>query len=254
MLLVLLAVFGCRARKPITPVVVSTPQTVQAAVINKSTIVKDLSDKQLTFNTLSLKAKADLSINNNTHDVSMNIRMQKGKAIWISVTAIAGLEVARAYITPDSIKILNRLESTYIRKPFSYVYQFANKAVDFNTLQNLFIGNAVTGTLTTSASINSNGGQTHLKGDLSGLDYLLIFNTAHNLIQNNLNDKSASQTLIVNYGEHKTVGSQEFPAAVSIKSTASNKSISIDLRYNQVSINDPVEFPFSVPKRFTVKD
>ncbi|MFD2161808.1 DUF4292 domain-containing protein [Paradesertivirga mongoliensis] len=252
--LIILTALGCKVKKPVPPVVIGPSQTQNTPTINKAEVLKSLTDKQLNYQTLSIKAKADLSINNNSNDVSMNIRMQKGKTIWISVTAIAGLEVARALITPDSIKILNRLESSYIRKPFSYVYQYANKQLDFNTLQNLFTGNAVTGTTSVNSTIEVNGGQTHLKGDLSGLVYSLVFNDSHNLIQTNLNDKAASQTLIVNYSEYKSLGTQEIPGAVSIKSTASGKNISIDLRYTSVGINESLEYPFTVPRRFSIKN
>lgn len=253
--LVLFAAFGCKTRKQAVPVVVKGPQIVEpASSLSKSDVLKQISDKQINFNTLLIKAKADLSINNNSNDVSMNIRMQNEKAIWISLTAIAGIEVARALITPDSIKILNRIESSYTKKPFSYVYQFANKQINFKTLQDLFVGNAINGSLNQSSDIVVNGGQAHLKGALSGLAYLLIFGETYNLIQSNLNDKAAAQTLTVNYSDPRNIGGREFPHAVSIKSNASNKSISIDLKYNHVGLNEPVEFPFSVPKRFTVKD
>ena len=254
LILVIFLAFGCKTRKQAVPLTKGPQTTETNATFSKSDVLKEISDKQIDFNTLLIKAKADLTINKNSNDVSMNIRMQKDKTIWISVTAIAGIEVARALITPDSIKIINRIESTYIRKPFSYVYQFASKQVNFKTLQDLFIGNAIEGSLTLSSTLNLNGGQTHLKGDLSGLAYLLIFNENYALLQSNLNDKAASQTLAVNYSEPRIVSGQEFPHAISIKSNASNKSISIDLHYNHVGLNEPVEFPFSVPKRFTVKD
>lgn len=253
--LLVFTAFGCRVRKPIAPVVVTSPRTTETKpAINKAELVKKISDKQVDFNTLLLKAKADLTINNNTNDVSMNIRMQKDKVIWVSASVAIIGEVGRVLITPDSIKILNKLQNSYIRKPFSYIYQFANKAVDFRTLQNLFIGNAVNGTLSESSTITVNGGQTQLKGDLGGLTFLLVFNENLNLIQNNLNDKSASQTLIVNYGDYQKAGNEEAPNAVSIKSTAASKSISIALQYNYFGINEPVEFPFTVPKRYTVKN
>ena len=255
LLLALFLAFGCKTRKQAAPVITKGPQSIgTSSALSKSDVLRQISDKQINFNTLLIKAKADLTINNNSNDVSMNIRMQNEKAIWISLTAIAGIEVARALITPDSIKILNRIESSYTRKPFSYVYQFANKQVNFKTLLDLFVGNAISGSLNQSSILDINGGQAHLTGDMSGLAYLLIFNENYNLIQSNLNDKAASQTLTVNYSDPKSISGREFPHTVSIKSNASSKMINIDLKYNHVGLNEPVEFPFSVPKRFTVKD
>ena len=123
---VLIVAFGCKVRKPSAPLVTGTKTEVKAG--SEAEILSRISQKQVDYNTAVIKAKADLRIDNNDNEVGMNIRMEKGKAIWVSVTAIAGLEVARALITPDSIKILNKLESTYIKKPFNI--DDMKKAVD----------------------------------------------------------------------------------------------------------------------------
>lgn len=254
-LLLVFSAFGCRTRKPIAPVVVAPAPTTEArAAFNKAEVLRNISAKQINFNTLLLKAKADLSINNNTNGVSMNIRMQRDKAIWISVSVQVLGEVARTLITPDSIKIINKLESTYTRKPFSYIYQFTNKQIDFRTLQDIFIGNPLAGTLSLTSKVDVNGGRSQVSGDLSGLAYQLLFSTANNLLQSNITDTATSQALTISYGQYKAVGGQEIPHAISIKSGAAKKSINLDMQYTHVGLNEPVDFPFSVPKRFTVKD
>ena len=253
-LALVIGVAGCKAKKPVGKPLITPNASPAASSFSKADALKKIGDKQVQYNTLLLKAKADLSINGNDNDVSMNIRMQKDKVIWVSVTAIAGIEVARALITPDSIKILNRLESSYTKKPFDYVYQFANKQVNFKTLQTILIGNALPGTLTESSTVTPMAGQIQVKGDLSGLAYLLLFAVNNTLIQSNLTDKAASQALSVNYSDYANFMNQAFPQSVNIKSSASNKNISIDLKYNYVGVNEKVDFPFSVPKRFTVKN
>lgn len=254
LVLLLLTAFGCRTRK-LTPVVVAPASAAEKiTMLNKSEVLKQASGKQASFNTIHLKAKADLNINKNSNTVTMNIRMQKEKLIWISVSAPIIGEVARALITPDSIKIINKFESSYTRKPFSYIYQFTSKQVDFKTLQDIFVGNAMMGALSLSSQIDVNGEQTHIKGLLSDLAYLLIFNSNYNLIQSNLSDEKASQSLTVNYGDYKNIGEQEIPSAISIKSAAANKNIGMDLQYTYVGLNESLDFPFSVPKRYTVKD
>lgn len=254
LMLVLATAFGCKTRKPVVTTKPIPENSKIAPAFSKTEVLTALKSKKINYNTASIKAKASLSINKNNNDATMNIRMQRGKAIWVSVTVIAGLEVARALITPDSIQILNRLESTYINKPFSYIYQFASKEVNFNTLQDIFIGNALEGTLSPSAIVEINAGQTDVKGSLEQLAYMLSFNQNNQLIQSNLNDKAASQTLSVSYSEHRTIGSQEIPHVISIKSNARNNNISIDMRYTSLGLNESLDFPFSVPKRFTLKD
>jgi len=98
---------------------------------------------QTNFTTFSGKARTKLDINGSSNDVTLNIRIQKGQKIWVSVTAIAGIEVARALITPDSLLVINKLQGLYIRKPFSYVYSFTSKQVDYSSLEAILVGDAI---------------------------------------------------------------------------------------------------------------
>lgn len=251
-LALLLTMAACKVRKPAS---VSSAAPVEAkTTFSKAELLKKISDQQVNFNTIAIKAKADLEMPGTSQDVSMNIRMQKDKIIWVSVTAIAGIEVARAFITPDSVKILNRLEGSLTRKPFTYIHRFASKQVDFKTLQDLFTGNALAGTLSAASALEVNEGRTHISGNLSDLIYALIFNGNSNLLQSKLTDTKASQTLTVNYGEYGNFAGQAIPQIVDISSVVNNRNVNIRLRYNYVGLNENLDFPFSVPKRFTVRD
>jgi len=252
--LTLLAFTSCKAKKASLPSATTVPPAVEKPSADQGELVNSIQAKQPVFNTLSIKAKADLKINNNSNDVSMAIRIKNAETIWVSVTAIAGIEVARALITPDSIKIMNRLQNEYTRKPFNYIYQFTSKQVDFKAIQGLFTANAFPGTLTPSASIDSNEGQIVVKGKLESLLYNMVFNSNKNLLKNELNDATNDQKLNVNYDNFGVVKDQEFPQLVNINSVANNKSIAIALKYNNIILDEPVDFPFNVPKRFTVKD
>ena len=250
--LILFAAPACKTRKATLPA--TPPASAGKAGLSSGTVMKNIHDKQPAYNTLSVKAKADLNINNNSHDVSMNIRMKNGEAIWVSVTAIAGIEVARALITPDSIKVLNRLQSEYLARPFNYIHQFTNKQVNFNAVQSIFTATILPGIAGSDVSISDENAQTVLSGNVSGLLYKLLFNSGYNLVQSNLTDRSSGKSLLVRYANFVGVSGKEFPQDVSIRSDAQNRSVAIDLRYNSITVNESVDFPFNVPKRFTVKN
>jgi hypothetical protein len=245
---------GCKVKKEVAQQPPAASVTSPDVVISKTDILSKIIAKQADFNTLSIRAKADLDIDRNSHDVTMIIRIQKDKAIWVSVTAIAGLEVARALITPDSIKIRNNLESTYIKKPFSYIYSYTNRQLNFNTLQAIFAGNAMPEFLNDKSNINTAGAMPELSGTLNNLAYSLIFNDQFRVTQTELKDNSAGQTLKVLYGDFATVAGQIIPKSVNITSNAANRNISVNLNYSRIDINVPVDMPFTVPQRFTVKD
>ena len=250
LLSVILASFGCKTRKEVKPV---TVPPVLKVTSNKSAAIAAINSSAFEFNTLSVKSKVGLMINTNSNDVSMNIRMQNKSIIWISVTAIAGIEVARVLITPDSIKVLNRLQGLYMAKPFSYIYQYANKQITFGTLQNLFVGNAIEGTVTESSEFSVQENQTQITSELSGMLYKLIMDANNKVVENTLQDPKG-QRLIAKYTDFQTVNERKMPYSVNLISNATNRNLRIDLKYTSVSVNEPLDFPFSVPKRFTVKD
>ena len=63
----------------------------------------------IDFTTFSAKINVDYQgTDGKKYDVNANLRMYKDSVIWISITAIFGIEGLRAYITKDSVKILNK--------------------------------------------------------------------------------------------------------------------------------------------------
>ena len=249
-ILLVSALLGCKAKKDLIK-----PEVASKVVdFNKAKILTAIRNNVSKYSTLSIRAKADLKIDNSDNEVTMNIRINHGKAIWVSVTAIAGLEVARTLITPDSVKIINRLESTYLQKQFDYLYKFSNKQINFNTLEDILAGNPVKETVTENSNLSIQVNQSVLSGMLGSLAYNLVFTGKHQLIQTSLKDDAASQFLVVDYDHLLEVQDQVFPHTVNIRSQADRKNIVINLKYSRLEINETLNMPFSVPKRFTVID
>ncbi|TCD10888.1 DUF4292 domain-containing protein [Pedobacter frigidisoli] len=251
--LVLGAVIFVSACKPKKEIVVAPPTKTETKTDNSKTeALTLLNSKQLKFNTLSLKAKATLDISGDANEVTMNFRMKDKETIWVSITALGGMaEVARALITPDSIKIINRLKSVYVSKPFSYVYNFTNKQVNFNTLQAILTGNAMGEFLTPQSNVKQENGVWVVSGSKQELDYRMLFNTLLKVAETNLNDSKNGQALKVAYTDYQKLDESLFPGALNINTLSGAKKINIDMQFVKIDGNVPVDFPFSVPKRFT---
>jgi len=243
---------GCKTKKAIVAIPKATEKPINEAEAKKSEQLKLLSGKDLSFNTLSLKAKANLDINGNSNNVTMNIRMQRNEKIWVSITAIAGIEVARALITPDSIKVRNNLQGVYLKKPFSYAYKFTNKQVDFKLLQAIFSGNTIAAFMKETSELKQENGTWVLSGQQQDLAYRMLFNTLMKVSEDNLNDVQTGQALKVQYGEYQQVNNALFPSSVKINSIAGKQKISIDLDFSKIESNVPLEFPFTVPAKYEV--
>ena len=237
-------------------VVVKRPDIDTAAVKadDVSTRLAAIRAKQVTFNTFSGKAKTKLDINGNDNDVTLNIRISRDQKIWISITAIAGIEVARAQITPDSIQVINRLQSLYLKKPFSYIYGYASKQVNFKTVQSLLVGNAIGELLNESATFRSEGANTAVTGNLEGLIYKLLLGADLKVTQTNLSNPAVRQLLQVTNNVFIQANNRVIPSQIDIASTAGNNKIQANLRYTRAEFDLPLEYPFSIPKSYGPTD
>lgn len=263
-ILFLLGFFAsCKSKKAVLAISVPPADSVAAVDVTQpaesvNTIraekLASLKNNQANFTTLSGKAKASLMIGGNSNDVTMNIRLKKNEVIWVSVTAIAGLEVARALITPDSVRVINRLENEYIKKPFSYLYEFTNNKINFATLQSVLIGNAISEFITDSTEVKINGAQAELKSNIGSMIYNLMLNDQNKVMQANLSDAAAGQSLLVTYGDFQTVSQQLVPHSIVMKSQAKSKKVNLDLRFSKIELDMPVDIPFRVPDRYTIKN
>lgn len=252
----LLALTSCKARKQLMaarqPVMITPAKITANNVVN--TKLTAIRSKQLAFNTFSGKAKTSLNIDGSGNDVTLNLRIQHDKKIWVSVTAILGLEVARALITPDSIIIINRLQGLYIKKPFSYVDQYAGKQVNYQTLEALLVGNAVPQLLNDNADISTDNANTVVSGSLQTMLYKLTLGPDFKVSQTSLANQQAGQNLQVTNSAFIQADTRIIPSQIDITSAVASKKVQISLHYNSVDFDKVLEYPFSIPDRFTPVD
>lgn len=241
---------ACKSKKA---VVATTPVVKAAQVVSdkKEANVKLLRSKNINFNTLSMKGKANLRLPGNENTVTVNVRMQRDQKIWMSITALLGIEVARAVITPDSIMVLNKLQNTYVRQPFSYIYRYTSRQVTFKMLQDVLTGNTINTLFNPTSILEQNEqGLWNLKGNEGTLGFNLNFNALQKPGQLNLNDSKAAQALKVNYGHYQKVNEFMMPAQIAINSMSGNKRVDIDFDFSKIESNVQVDFPFKVPKSY----
>ena len=242
----LLIMISCKARKL---AVVNHPVDKGAAKA-LHTKLDSIRDNQLNFNTFSGKARTKLDIGSNSNDVTLNIRISKGQKIWISITAIAGIEVARALITPDSILVINKLQGLYIRKPFDYIYKYASRQIDYTALEGFLLGNTMPQLLTGSVKLQADSAGVAISGSLQELTYKLQVGHDMKVDQTYLLDETGGQFLLVANSAFITAGNKVLPSQINMSSVAGEKKIQVNLHYIKADFDLPLEYPFSIPQTY----
>jgi hypothetical protein len=240
-----LAILSCKAKKQLVVSPKSTERTDPA--ISKLNTIKS---GQTNFTTFSGKARTKLEINGSSNDVTLNIRIQKGQKIWVSITAIAGIEVARALITPDSLFVINKLQGIYVRKPFSYIYSLTSKQVDYSSLEAIFVGNAIPQLLNENAKMQADSGRTILSGNLQDLVYKVIIGSDMRVTHTELANQAEGQSLIVDNAVLIPAENRVVPSQINMSSTTSTKKVKMNLHYIKADFDLPLEYPFSIPSRY----
>ena len=244
---------ACKTKKKV--VVVAPPVTGVAPVNSeKLETLKLLQEKDISYTTLSLKGKARLEMNGVSNNVSINIRIRKDEGIWVSITGAFGIEGARALITPDSIRVLNKLQSVYLAKPFGYVHRYTNPQVTYKLLQAILSGNTIPEFMTADADLKAKEGVWEVSGEAENLAYLALFNTLFKVSEYQLNDLKSAKAMKVVYGDYQNMNGTLFPTTLQINSMSGKQKIALNIDFSKVESNLPVEFPFNVPGKYEVID
>ncbi|MDT8307930.1 MAG: DUF4292 domain-containing protein [Bacteroidales bacterium] len=110
--------------------------------INIEDIFRGLNENRYHFDALAVKIDVDVITKNTKESFSGNLRLQQDSAIWVSVRKF-GFEGVRVLITPDSVKMINRLEKKYFIGAFESLNRLFDVNVNFLLLQALMTGNDI---------------------------------------------------------------------------------------------------------------
>nr|MBC7611802.1 DUF4292 domain-containing protein [Pseudopedobacter sp.] len=244
-----LILFSCKAKKIITS---SSAAVSGTSTLNKAGLLDTIIAHQTNFKTFVTRANTNLKIDDKSYDVTLNIRIKKDEAIWISITAVAGIEVARVMITPDSLKVIDRMNDEYLKKPFSFIEKFTNPQVNYATVEALLVGNCVPLALADKNVLVRSRSRTILAGRSKSLGFELTLDEGLKPIKTNLRDDLAQQVLNVLINNFENINEIYLPSTVNIDSKSGAKQIQANMEYNKTQLDIPVDFPFNVPKRFSV--
>lgn len=209
----------------------------------------------IAYNTFNGKAKVHYEGKEEQQDFAAAIRMEKGKKIWVSITALGLVEVARLQITPDTIVLINRLKKEVTVLPFAEAGKLLPVSVDFITLQALLIGDVLHPSAARPGGVSVAGAGIAIAVADSNYRQSVLFNNADStLVQQQLIAGSAkTTTLLMQYEEYDRQAGKKFANTRKINVQDSSGSNYIEMTFNKAEFDLPVDFNFSIPAKYTRK-
>lgn len=212
-------------------------------------VIKAHYQNETNFKTLNGRVRIGYTDGDDSQNVTVSIRMQKDKAIWIS----APLGIVKAYITPERVSFYNKLENEYFDGDFNYLSNLLGTEVDFSILQNLLTGQAIVDLREKKFMIDIAEGAYRLVPKLQGVLYKTLFRVEPNNFKMDVQQLSQpleKRLLEISYENYQNIDKEVFPNEIKIKVISGNNQNDIELEFRNIEFNGPVNFPYKIPKGF----
>jgi hypothetical protein len=256
-----LQIWSCKTKKQIT-----------TTEINKESaqyIVQQTVSNNLNYTYFSAKFNSDITMPERSISSPGAIRIKKDSIIWISLMPAMGIEMAKVVITKDSIKILNRLEKSYMAGGFGFIKSKLNIDLTYNAIQSLLTNELFS--VTESADYNSyisskdslgyviqNISDEILKNNIQiNADFkfqqICFTPDSFKITKNFIDEPKAQRSIAVNYAEFIIVAGKQFPEKVNLSATNQEKQFGLSIKYSKINTEKQVSFPFTIPENYERK-
>lgn len=230
-------------------------QSVATAAANDNTEVSKIINghyaNEHDFKTLNIRANAKYVDEKQSQSINAEIRIKKDEIIWINIKFL-GIPMAKAMITPTKVSYYEKINNTYFEGDFSMLSNWLGTDLDFNKVQNLFLGKAIDD-LTKDKWVSEvvekmfklslpNGSDVSKEFYFEGANYLLKKET--------ITQASQNRSLEIRYPSFKEEKGMFLPNEINIKAEQKNK-VTIDIEYKNTTFNENLSYPFSIPSGYT---
>lgn len=217
--------------------------------ISAKTIVKNHYANTTNFNTLTGKMRIDYSDGESSQGVSVSLRMEKDKAIWMS----APLGMVKVYITPGRVTFYNKLQNEYFDGNFEYLSNFLGTELDFKQVQNMLMGQALFNLREAKYDASVVNGDYQLKPKKAMDLFKVMFQIEpknFKMASQQLSQPLKKRLLQVNYTDYQKIGKYILPQRIAVAAIEGEERKTVDIEYKNIEFDQPINFPYKIPKGF----
>lgn len=241
----MLVVTSCKTNKNIT-------DANNITNISTKKIINNHYTNNFHQQTVNAKLNAKYSDKKTSATVSIKLRLEKDKTIWMSATKF-GIPLAKVKITPNRVVYYEKLQRTYFDGDFSLLSKWLGTELDYDKVQNILLGQAV---------LNLRKGKYNSKIDnnlyelspkkVNELYGILFFMNPDNfkLNKQEIRNPKKQQLLSVSYPNYNKIKGEQFPKNINIRATDNKNLTTINIEYRSVEFNNELSFPFSIPSGY----
>lgn len=230
-------------------------QSVTTAAANENTevskVIKGHYKNELDFTTLNIRANAKYEDEKQSHSMNADIRIKKDEIIWINIKFL-GIPMAKAMITPTKVSYYEKPNGTYFEGDFSMLSNWLGTDLDFQKVQNLFLGKAIDDLTKDKwvSEVVEKMFKLSLPTDADVAKEFFFEGANYLLKKETISQASQNRNLEIRYPSYKEEKGMFLPNEINIKAEQKDK-ITIDIEYKNTTFNENLSYPYSVPSGYT---
>ncbi len=210
----------------------------------KKDVVYNVINNHTSFETFYAKCQTKYSSDDSNLNFKATVKIKKDSVIWISLSALFGIEVFQAIILPDSVVLVDKFNAKFFSGSISSLDAILNTSFDFYTLQNIITNQPL---IDFNKKHNFNKSEKHYHFEFSDQDYIEVkkknFQPSFIKLHDGINEIS------VNYKNYRLLNSKLFPYSIALNAKK-NKLLELNLDYIKVKINPKLNYLLTIPEGY----
>lgn len=235
------------------PRVDSTIKMKEDSIRFMNEILTGIQKNRIDVKTFTAKVKVDfVGKDGKKSDFTATVRILKDSAIWVSINALLGIEAFRVLITPDSVKVQNKIDKVVQLRSVNYLQEVIHIPFTFQELQDLILGNPVYFDSSNLLSYKKEASAVSILAIGDIFKHLLsVSNGVYLPMQSKLDDvdPTRARTCHINYGDYTVKSNINFSTYRKI-TVAEKTRLDIELQFKQIDFNLELNIPFNIPKNY----
>ncbi|MBW2960200.1 DUF4292 domain-containing protein [Mesonia aestuariivivens] len=223
----------------------------KADATKENVIEKNLAAKP-SFKTMQGRLKGSYDDGEDSQSISVSIRIEKDKAIWLSAKLAGIIPLAKVMVTPKRVQFYEKINGSYFDGDFSLLSKWLGTELDYEKVQNLLIGQPIYELKSKKYILSSsqNGYQlSSIEKTPVARSFLIDLLTFRTKAQQLLREEK-NQAVMITYDDFYGRENYDMPKNIIIIANQEDKTTKINIDYRSLAFNEPVSFPFEIPSGY----
>lgn len=234
---------------------------------NANVLLAKLKKRKFDYKWISAHFSLEMDVDSIHNSFGGTVRIRKDSIIWMTISPLLGIEVARVLLNKDSAAFIDKVHDKYFKGNYDYIDSLLDDDLDYELVQSVMEG----------SNMEFYNDTARLKGYYDGQQFLLSTvprRKIKRILYRNLNIRTKSdvqfiwfdpkdyhinrirvedfinhRTFDAFYSDFQQVDSVMFPTHIQYVISA-EKIIKIDLEYKKVYFKNSEETPFAILPKY----